>query len=156
MPKDKPLLAAVNNPAPIYPKFLSANDADSEAASVLDEITFLHKNGTAYQDMAILYRSCAASSNIVQLLSKRKLTEVNKGTIHSSKGREWPVVFIVGAADGCIPSSRCQGSAIEEERRLLYTAITRAKSRLYISYSRIPNNNMDLNNEPSRFLSEIF
>ena len=155
MPKDRPLLAAISNPVPVYPKYLEAYNAEDEAATVLDEITYLHKNGTPYKDMAILYRSSAASSNIIPMLSKHKITEVNKGTIHSSKGREWPVVFVVGAAEGCLPSIHCQGSAIEEERRLLYTAVTRAKSHLYISYPRISNNHTEPN-EPSRFLSEIF
>ncbi len=155
MPQEKPLLAAIDNPVPVYPKYLEAYNAEDEAATVLDEITYLHKKGTPYKDMAILYRSSAASSNIIPLLSKRKITEVNKGTIHSSKGREWSVVFVVGAAEGCLPSIHCQGSAIEEERRLLYTAVTRAKSRLYISYPRISNNHKEPN-EPSRFLSEIF
>jgi DNA helicase II / ATP-dependent DNA helicase PcrA len=52
-------------------------------------------------------------------------------TIHSAKGREWRMVRILSVVDGCIPSSRAVTSdAIEEERRLLYVAMTRAKSQL--------------------------
>jgi DNA helicase-2/ATP-dependent DNA helicase PcrA len=53
-------------------------------------------------------------------------------TIHSAKGQEWEAVYILNAADGCIPSDMATGSAdqIEEERRLLYVAMTRAKSTL--------------------------
>jgi DNA helicase-2/ATP-dependent DNA helicase PcrA len=53
-------------------------------------------------------------------------------TIHSAKGQEWDSVFVLNAADGCIPSDLATGTPaeIEEERRLLYVAMTRAKTRL--------------------------
>ena len=53
-------------------------------------------------------------------------------TIHSAKGQEWKSVFVLNAVDGCIPSDLATGSAeeIEEERRLLYVALTRAKDQL--------------------------
>jgi DNA helicase-2/ATP-dependent DNA helicase PcrA len=53
-------------------------------------------------------------------------------TIHSAKGQEWNAVFVLNAVDGCIPSDMATGSGeeIEEERRLLYVAITRARDRL--------------------------
>jgi ATP-dependent DNA helicase UvrD/PcrA len=53
-------------------------------------------------------------------------------TIHSAKGQEWDVVYVLNAVDGCIPSDMATGSAaeIEEERRLLYVAMTRARDHL--------------------------
>ena len=53
-------------------------------------------------------------------------------TIHSAKGREWKAVFILNVVDGCIPSDMSTGNAeeIEEERRLLYVAMTRARDDL--------------------------
>ena len=53
-------------------------------------------------------------------------------TIHSAKGQEWKSVFVLNAVDGCIPSDLATGIAdeIEEERRLLYVAMTRAKDQL--------------------------
>jgi DNA helicase-2/ATP-dependent DNA helicase PcrA len=53
-------------------------------------------------------------------------------TIHSAKGQEWDTVFVLNAADGCIPSDLATGhpAEIEEERRLLYVAMTRAKTTL--------------------------
>ena len=53
-------------------------------------------------------------------------------TIHSAKGQEWDTVFVLNAADGCIPSDLATGNPaeIEEERRLLYVAMTRAKNAL--------------------------
>jgi DNA helicase-2/ATP-dependent DNA helicase PcrA len=55
-------------------------------------------------------------------------------TIHSAKGQEWKSVFILNVVDGCIPSDMATGSAedIEEERRLLYVAMTRAKDQLML------------------------
>jgi DNA helicase-2/ATP-dependent DNA helicase PcrA len=55
-------------------------------------------------------------------------------TIHSAKGQEWDVVYILNAADGCIPSDMAtdRPEQIEEERRLLYVAMTRARDHLHI------------------------
>jgi DNA helicase II / ATP-dependent DNA helicase PcrA len=55
-------------------------------------------------------------------------------TIHSAKGQEWTSVFVLNAVDGCIPSDLATGSTaeIEEERRLLYVAMTRAKDSLHL------------------------
>ena len=55
-------------------------------------------------------------------------------TIHSAKGQEWKAVFVLNVVDGCIPSDMATGSPedIEEERRLLYVAMTRAKDQLML------------------------
>ena len=55
-------------------------------------------------------------------------------TIHSAKGQEWRAVYLLSAVDGCIPSDMATGttSQIEEERRLLYVAMTRAKDHLTV------------------------
>jgi DNA helicase-2/ATP-dependent DNA helicase PcrA len=85
--------------------------------------------------------------------------KVNLMTIHASKGLEFPVVFIAGAEDGLIPHERSVeegGGNIEEERRLFYVAITRARDKLFISSCR---NRRRLQNTidcvPSPFLAEI-
>jgi len=55
-------------------------------------------------------------------------------TIHSAKGQEWDVVYVLNVVDGCIPSDMASGGAaeIEEERRLLYVAMSRARNDLYL------------------------
>src|SRR5207302_9246720 len=56
-------------------------------------------------------------------------------TIHSAKGCEWDVVYLIHAADGIIPSDMADGdAAYDEERRLLYVAMTRARDALYITF----------------------
>lgn len=81
-------------------------------------------------------------------------------TLHSAKGLEFPVVFIVGFEEGIFPSYRAivspDATAIEEERRLCYVGITRAKEELFITCakSRLQQGRYD-NNLPSRFIEEI-
>ena len=55
-------------------------------------------------------------------------------TIHSAKGQEWKTVHVLNVVDGCIPSDMSTGTSeeIEEERRLLYVAMTRAKDHLHL------------------------
>ncbi len=70
--------------------------------------------------------------------SEDKQDAVTLTTLHQAKGLEWPVVFIVGMEEGLFPHSRCllDPGEMEEERRLCYVGITRAKSRLYLTYAR--------------------
>ena len=55
-------------------------------------------------------------------------------TIHSAKGQEWEAVYVLNVVDGCIPSDMATGTTeeIEEERRLLYVAMTRARDELCV------------------------
>ena len=78
-------------------------------------------------------------------------------TVHAAKGLEFPVVFIGGMEENLFPSQFCtRPGEIEEERRLLYVAITRAMERCYLSYARqrFRNGQMAFNS-PSRFLNDI-
>lgn len=78
-------------------------------------------------------------------------------TIHASKGLEFPHVFILGLEEQLFPSPRCQTQhEIEEERRLLYVAITRAEKSCHISYAneRFRHGRSELT-RPSRFLREL-
>lgn len=80
-------------------------------------------------------------------------------TIHSAKGLEWHTVFIIHALDGRFPTMHAASdpSEMEEERRLMYVAITRAKRRLFITY---PTNIYDhesgtILTKPSRFIDDL-
>ncbi len=79
-------------------------------------------------------------------------------TMHSAKGLEFPVVFVVGMEEGLMPHARSaqDNAQLEEERRLLYVAITRAEQRLSITHAmrrRLYGN--EVPSEPSRFLGEL-
>lgn len=79
-------------------------------------------------------------------------------TLHSSKGLEFPVVFLVGLEEGIFPHSRSQFSSqeLEEERRLMYVGLTRARERAYLIHASMRTifGSTQIN-PPSRFLSEI-
>ena len=74
-------------------------------------------------------------------------------TMHTAKGLEYHTVFIIGCNEGCIPYKKAKlESEIEEERRLFYVAMTRAKEKLIISYTKEKNGKVV---EPSRFVNEL-
>jgi len=86
--------------------------------------------------------------------------QLRLSTIHQAKGLEFPVVFIIMLCDGLFPSARSMKTAEdkEEERRLFYVAITRAKNELYLSYPLVrfaQGKGGDAAQTPSRFLNEI-
>ena len=79
-------------------------------------------------------------------------------TVHSSKGLEFPVVFIVGMEEGLFPHSRSflSEEEMEEERRLMYVGITRAQEKVYLLFTRERNIfGSSQANAPSRFLDDI-
>jgi DNA helicase-2/ATP-dependent DNA helicase PcrA len=82
-------------------------------------------------------------------------------TIHIAKGLEWPIVFLTGLEDGLFPSLRerdgvSEDAQLEEERRLAYVAITRARQRLFLSYARTRRVWGEIRmQDPSRFLLDL-
>jgi DNA helicase-2/ATP-dependent DNA helicase PcrA len=80
-------------------------------------------------------------------------------TIHSAKGLEWHSVFVIHAVEGYFPSVRAAESleSLEEERRLMYVASTRAKQNLFVTYPMHMYNRIDgvTLSKPSRFISEM-
>ena len=84
---------------------------------------------------------------------------VNLSTVHQAKGLEFHTVFVIWLTDGMFPSSRSLDTrdALEEERRLFYVAITRARDELYLTlpHMRLSGGYGDVFQRPSRFLKEI-
>jgi DNA helicase-2/ATP-dependent DNA helicase PcrA len=84
---------------------------------------------------------------------------VNLSSVHQAKGLEYHTVFVIWLTDGMFPSTRSLETrdAIEEERRLFYVAITRARDELYLTYPhmRLNAGYGDIFQRPSRFLKEI-
>jgi DNA helicase II / ATP-dependent DNA helicase PcrA len=84
---------------------------------------------------------------------------VNLSSVHQAKGLEFHTIFVIWLTDGMFPSSRSLDTrdALEEERRLFYVAITRARDELYLTYPhmRLSGGYGDVFQRPSRFLQEI-
>ncbi len=93
--------------------------------------------------------------------ANRDAEQIRLSTIHQAKGLEFDVVFVIMLCDGLFPSARSMENdeGEEEERRLFYVAITRAKNELYLSHplmrASFSNSGGDSMQRPSRFLSEI-
>ncbi len=108
-------------------------------------------------------KSLQAFLDSVALIADIDLLSEGKGavtlmTLHSAKGLEFPVVFMAGMEEGVFPHARSlsEDEELEEERRLCYVGMTRAKERLYLSaaFSRTLYNTQNFN-LPSRFLEEV-
>ena len=85
-------------------------------------------------------------------------TGVTLMTVHMAKGLEWPVVTLAGLEDGLFPLARSAGEpgGLEEERRLCYVGLTRAREKLYLSWARTRYRTGRLElSEPSRFLEAL-
>ncbi|MBU4332563.1 UvrD-helicase domain-containing protein [Patescibacteria group bacterium] len=100
----------------------------------------------------------AALMTDIDALETESSQAVTLMTLHAAKGLEFPVVFVVGLEEGLFPHSNSMESLeeVEEERRLCYVGITRAKQRLYLAYARqrMLYGNIQVN-PPSRFLEEV-
>jgi len=88
---------------------------------------------------------------------EENLNAIKLMTIHNSKGLEFPVVFLVGMVKDIFPSFRCETEEdLEEERRVCYVGLTRAKKELFLSfYSKRIMYNKEKPAFPSMFLNEI-
>ena len=124
-----------------------------ELMAVLEEI---QQNSKEYQTIAEWF---VHVENYKAMLEQQKAGSSSKEgvalmTIHGAKGLEYELVFIIAGNEGSIPYKKAKTEEeLEEERRLFYVAMTRAKSRLIISYVK-EKNGKDLS--PSRFVEELF
>lgn len=121
-------------------RFRRPDDEDSQNMSEL--VAFL-----AYAALEAGEGQAQADEDGVQLM-----------TLHSAKGLEFPLVFLVGLEDGLFPSHRSleESGRLEEERRLAYVGITRARQKLVMSYAETRRlHGQDMYGIPSRFLREI-
>jgi len=115
-----------------------------------------------FKDVHELLSQLALISNVDAEAAPNQTSDkeaVNLSTVHQAKGLEFYTVFVIWLTDGMFPSSRSLDTrdALEEERRLFYVAITRAKDELYLTYPhlRLSGGYGDVFQRPSRFLPEI-
>ncbi len=145
-----------------YVDDLKAQDTD-EAEDRLRNVNELYNAVQQFQEenpddssLSGFLASASLASDLDNL--EEGAEKVSLMTLHSSKGLEFPVVFLVGLEQGLFPNFRSleDPAALEEERRLCYVGITRAQDRLFISYAR--ERRLYGNREPaspSLFLAEI-
>ena len=138
----------------------SPKAADMRISNVMEVVEWVRKlydDGDGKEDLADIVSHMA----LVDMLERNEEEEENDSvtlmTLHSAKGLEFPYVFMIGVEEDLLPhQNSLEGDGIEEERRLTYVGITRAKQRLFMSYAKSRDRfGEKLSCEPSRFLEEL-
>ncbi len=138
----------------------NAKAADARISNIMEIVDWVRKlydDGEGKEDLSDII----AHMSLIDMLERNEETEeidaVTLMTLHSAKGLEFPYVFLIGVEEDMLPHQNSQDEdGIEEERRLAYVGITRAKQRLYISYAKKRDRfGEKIDCEPSRFLNEL-
>ncbi len=137
-----------------YKRFLL--DGSQEGERRWENVEELKSVATGLSDLAIFLEQVALVSDVDNL--DPNAGAVTLMTLHAAKGLEFPLVFMVGLEEGIFPHSRSlmEPAEMEEERRLCYVGMTRARERLYLTWARMRllYGNMQTNLS-SRFIAEI-
>jgi len=142
-----------------YDEYLQSKYANYEQRK--EDLTTLETFARTFSDPVefLSQLSLMATGDTENIGREDETEKVTLSTIHQAKGLEWRLVFVVWMADGMFPTARSLDSleALEEERRLFYVAVTRAKDELYLTYplswpTGAPDQRLQ---RPSRFLKEI-
>lgn len=135
-----------------------------EGLERLENVRELVTLGTKYREYAPeeaiehLLEDSALGSDQDELKEKEEFDAVRLMTIHASKGLEFPYIFITGLEEGLFPHERLNNEGVdeEEERRLFYVALTRAKKKIFLSYAHMRTIfGSQRVNAPSSFLHDI-
>jgi DNA helicase-2/ATP-dependent DNA helicase PcrA len=144
----------------IYDDYAKVNFTNYELRK--EDLTQLAAFARQFKDLNEFLSQLALISNVDAEAAPNQNADreaVNLSTVHQAKGLEFHTVFVIWLTDGMFPSSRSMDERkdLEEERRLFYVAITRAKDELYLSYPhmRLTGGYGDVFQKPSRFLKEI-
>ncbi|KAG6041277.1 hypothetical protein E4U41_005204 [Claviceps citrina] len=124
--------------------------AEEDDLPVIDKVEQAREDTILGRFLANIALASDAQSNDKQ---QDQSSQVTISTIHAAKGLEWPVVFVPSVYEGSIPHSRA--SDMDEERRLLYVAMTRAKALLYLSCPMHGPQGLDNRVELSPFVSSF-
>ncbi|HZJ38600.1 MAG TPA: UvrD-helicase domain-containing protein [Chthoniobacterales bacterium] len=144
----------------IYDDYAKANFTNYDLRR--EDLNQLAAFSRQFKDLHEFLSQLALISNVDSEPALDQTTEneaVNLSSVHQAKGLEYHTVFVIWLTDGMFPSTRSLETrdAIEEERRLFYVAITRARDELYLTYPhmRLNAGYGDVFQRPSRFLKEI-
>jgi DNA helicase-2/ATP-dependent DNA helicase PcrA len=131
-------------------------DGTEEGERRWENVEELKSVAAGLNDLSLFLEQVALVSDVDNL--DQTAGAVTLMTLHAAKGLEFPVVFLVGMEEGIFPHSRAlmDTSEMEEERRLAYVGMTRARERLYLTHARTRLLYGSLQaNPPSRFIDEI-
>ena len=131
------------------------DDGTPSGEERLENLSVLANNALIYENMADFLADATLMSSADEETGKNSVTLM---TLHAAKGLEFPVVFLVGMEEGLFPGTRAfeEEKDMEEERRLAYVGMTRAKELLVMTYAKSRFSFGSRNyNEPSRFLLEL-
>ncbi|HEU5246612.1 MAG TPA: ATP-dependent helicase [Candidatus Udaeobacter sp.] len=144
----------------IYDDYAKANFTNYELRR--EDLNQLAIFGRQFKDVHAFLSQLALISNVDAEAAPTQISDkeaVNLSSVHQAKGLEFHTVFVIWLTDGMFPSNRSLDTreALEEERRLFYVAITRARDELYLAYPqmRLSGGYGDVFQRPSRFLQEI-
>lgn len=171
---------ATTRPDGPFPSVRAATDCKAEARNISEKINESRTYARNWSDQAVLVRTHAQIATLTETfvetgipftVSTRKSasTETQAATavpsdnavaittFHASKGLEWPVVHVAGLEDGFVPSAYATSShALDEERRLLYVAMTRAQDQIHCSWARERLfGKRKVTRQPSQFLKDM-
>lgn len=131
------------------------DEKTDESKSALENINEFIRGLAEFQSLSEFLEYVSLATDKTDSINNNS---VNIMTIHSAKGLEFDTVFLPGWEEGIFPSPKSvdERNGLEEERRLAYVAITRAKKKLFISYSKIRFDYNELRTtQPSRFIKEL-
>ena len=144
----------------IYDDYAKANFTNYELRR--EDLNQLAVFARQFKDIHEFLSQLALISNVDAEAAPAQISDkeaVNLSSVHQAKGLEFHTVFVIWLTDGMFPSNRSLDTrdALEEERRLFYVAITRARDELYLAYPqmRLSGGYGDVFQRPSRFLQEI-
>lgn len=144
----------------IYDDYAKVNFTNYELRR--EDLNQLAAFARQFKDLSEFLSQLALISNVDAEAAPNQTADkeaVNLSSVHQAKGLEFHTVFVIWLTDGMFPSSRSFDTrdALEEERRLFYVAITRAKDELYLTYPhmRLSGGYGDIFQRPSRFLKDI-
>jgi DNA helicase-2/ATP-dependent DNA helicase PcrA len=143
------------NPLPdIVDQAITFHELDCSSREAEEAILLLRRLAANFEDMKVFLDALSLERGIDHAVLAGD--RVALMSLHAAKGLEWPVVFITGCEDRLLPCSLFGTSEVEEERRLFYVGMTRARSRLILSHvGRRKINGRVMTMKPSPFLDDI-